>query len=324
MKNYVVGLLGLCVLCLLVGCGGGSIQTVQPLAITSGAPPSGTTRVAYAGNGFLLTASGGKASYSWSWKPAAGSALPPGLTLSNGMISGIPTNAGTYHVNVTVSDSQSPATQTTAPYTITISDPATLTITSGMPPGGLVGFAYAVPQNCGIPCVVAGFPLTASGGVPPYSWHWVGANGSSTPPGLMVRGGSTPDCTANSPDYEICGTPSTAGTYDVIVTVADSASPQNVDSANYTIGIVDPPPSLALLAPPIRQQTPPKMPPCSLLNNVHLTCGPRWSRRTVNTSFELERRSEGQSALNSSGRAKADGNTAFGLKYVAGRPWGRR
>src|SRR5690348_5614251 len=96
MKKYLVSSLGLCGLLALAGCGGGSsstTQTLQPLAITSSTPPAGTTGAPYAGNGFALTASGGQAPYIWSV-----SALPPGLTLSNGMIAGTPTTPNTYNV----------------------------------------------------------------------------------------------------------------------------------------------------------------------------------------------------------------------------------
>src|SRR5215467_11748270 len=125
MKKCLLSFLGLCGLLASAGCGGGGSVTTsppptQPLAITSAAPPAGMTSVAYAGSGFLLSASGGKGSYTWSWASAAGSTLPPGLTLSNAMISGTPTQAGTYNVVITVADSQTPPAQTSNPYSITI------------------------------------------------------------------------------------------------------------------------------------------------------------------------------------------------------------
>ena len=236
--------LGVFGLILLAGCGGAGSDPIttppQALQITSPAPPSGTIGVAYASGGFTLSASGGKAPYTWA--PAAGSALPPGLSLSNGVISGIPTAAGAYNLAVTVTDSQSPAAKITSPqYAITISDPAVLTITSGTPPGGVVGLTYDV-HSCGISCSVAGFPLTATGGIPPYAWTWAGASGSSTPPGLVLRGGGSQNCSANSNGYKICGKPTIAGTFHVIITVTDFASPPNQVSAPYTIKISNPPP----------------------------------------------------------------------------------
>ena len=215
MKSQRVVLLALCALSLLAGCGGGSISQ-PPLAITSLAPPSGITGSTYAGAGFLLTASGGVASYRWSWSPAAGSALPPGLTLSNAMISGTPTTAGTYNVVITVADSHSPAAQKSSTYPIKVAAGA-LVITSGAPPAGTLGAAYAS----------GGFPLTASGGSEPYNWSWAPAAGSALPPGLTLSKAT------------ISGTPTTAGTYNVVITVADSQNPSVQTPANYTIMVYD-------------------------------------------------------------------------------------
>src|ERR1041384_2379708 len=336
MGKYLLGLFGFCGLCFLTGCGGASgSQVPQPLAITSAAPPYGFVGSAYAGGGFALTATGGKGSYSWSWAPASGSALPPGLTLSNALISGSPTTANTYNVVITVTDSQSthtsanypitittalaisslappsgavnvaygpsgngfpisvsggfqpysvswapavgsalppgltltngkifgtptaqgsfnvvvtvtdsqaPAGKVSAPYTISIGSVA---ITSGDPPNGVNGAAYG---PCNPSCSGGGFPLAASGGVPPYTFSWVGAPGSSTPPGLTISFQSLPNCPSPSP--EICGVPTMLGTYDVLVSVTDSASPANQGTANSRIDIVGPPgPNLAVSSP---------------------------------------------------------------------------
>lgn len=96
--------------------------------------------------------------------------------------------------------------------------PTPVQITSGTPPGGEVSAAYSGGS----------FPLGASGGTPPYSWSWSAVAGSSTPPGLNVVGGA------------ITGTPTTAGTYQVVVTVTDAGSPEQRVSANYSITIAPP------------------------------------------------------------------------------------
>jgi len=211
------------------------ITITTALAISSLAPPSGAVNVAYgpSGNGFPISVSGGIQPYSVSWVPAVGSALPPGLTLTNGKIFGTPTAQGSFNVVVTVTDSQSPAGKVSAPYTISIGSVA---ITSGAPPNGVNGAAYG---PCNPSCSGGGFPLAASGGVPPYTFSWVGAPGSSTPPGLAISFQSLPYCPSTSP--EICGVPTTLGTYDVLVSVTDSASPANQGTANYRIDIVGPP-----------------------------------------------------------------------------------
>jgi hypothetical protein len=107
--------------------------------------------------------------------------------------------------------------------------PKALVITSGTPPDGTVGVAYAGGS--------LGFSLGASGGTAPYTWSWTAASGSSLPPGLDIAGSS------------ITGTPSTANTYKVVVTVTDSQSPPVHTDANYTITIAEPP-ALAITSPP--------------------------------------------------------------------------
>src|SRR5215467_7075074 len=156
MKKYFVNLLGLCGLFVSAGCGGGSSVTTsspppQPLTITSVAPPSGTTGTVYAGSGFLLTASGGKGSYSWSWAPASGSTFPPGLNLSNATISGTPTQANTYNVVITVADSQTPPAHTSNPYTITIAtNTSTVSVVTSSLPSGVAGSIYN-SHTCHLP-----------------------------------------------------------------------------------------------------------------------------------------------------------------------------
>ena len=107
-----------------------------------------------------------------------------------------------------------------------------LAITSGTPPSGVVGVAYDHSSTrCGLnqappcPCAGGGFQLVASGGVAPYLWTSAAATGSSGPPGLFL-------C-SNLPS--IWGVPTTAGTYNIIVTVTDSASPPARASAPYKI-----------------------------------------------------------------------------------------
>ena len=109
-----------------------------------------------------------------------------------------------------------------------------ITITSGAPTSGTVGKNYDIRCEQIPPCNVftAGFPLTAMGGTQPYSWSWVAAQGSSLPPGLAITG----KC-LNLTGPSICGKPSEAGSFDVVVTATDSASPAASTSANYTIDI---------------------------------------------------------------------------------------
>jgi hypothetical protein len=107
----------------------------------------------------------------------------------------------------------------------------------GISYGYFLGYAR-MQFGCGS---VRGVDLKLIGGVPPYTWHWASAPGSSLPPGLHMAlgtyhrynwcGGATPTILA------ILGTPLAAGTYNVVVTVTDSASPPAQTTGNYSITV---------------------------------------------------------------------------------------
>ena len=261
IKNSLSLLFSIYGSCFLAGCGGGSSATTAPntsppplpLTITSSAPFAGTLQVPYGGSsdGFALAASGGKSPYAWSWAAASGSSLPPGLSISTkadgtGAIAGTPSSAGSYNVVVKVTDSESPIAQATANYMIAVYSAGTLSIISGAPPSGTVaktyGGTFGIEMNHCL-ATFSGWSLDATGGTGGYHWSWSAAPGSSLPPGLAVGvetftcGGSTRCCVTVSSPPLIHGTPTTTGTFQVIVTVTDSASPQAQAIANYTIAI---------------------------------------------------------------------------------------
>jgi Putative Ig domain len=89
-----------------------TVASGQPKIVTD-ALPRGQVGVAY--QDVKLGASGGTSPYSWS---ATG--LAPGLTLSSGVVSGTPTQAGTFAEKFTVTDSSSPAKTATATFSVTI------------------------------------------------------------------------------------------------------------------------------------------------------------------------------------------------------------
>ncbi len=110
---------------------GYTFGTVSGLSITTAQQlPGGTLGSGYSAT---LAATGGTPPYTWS--VAAGSALPPGLTLSAaGAITGSPTVAGTFRITVEVADSSLPSPMTaTQVFTVTVPAPATTTATSGLP-----------------------------------------------------------------------------------------------------------------------------------------------------------------------------------------------
>lgn len=177
---------------------------VRPaLRILTTSLPGGAVNVAY---NATLSATGGTSPYTWS---AAG--LPGGLTLnpSTGLISGTPGGATTAEVMVTVTDSTAPSPVTrTASLTITIVGELSITTTSL--PTGIVGVPF-------------GAPLTATGGNTPYHWTATGL-----PAGLSV----------NPSTGAITGTPETAGSGSVSITVTDSTAPTHLTAtASLTITV---------------------------------------------------------------------------------------
>ena len=174
-----------------------SITTASPL-------PSGTIGVAYSQT---LAATGGTRPYAWTL--FAGT-MPGGVTLNGtGVISGTPTNYGTFNFAVQVSDGG--GLTTTRAFAISITVPP-LVITSVSPMvSGQQGVAYSQA-------------LTAVGGIAPYTWT---IPSGSLPPGLNL-----------SSLGDITGTPTTSGTCNFTAQVTDSAS--NAVSKALAITIISP------------------------------------------------------------------------------------
>ena len=224
---------------LLSGCGGGS-ATPPPAATLSVTVPSATVT---AGTPFNITVSALNASgtvattYSGtihftSSDPQA--ALPSNSTLTNG--------TGMFSVTVKTSGSQ----------TITAADTVKTSISGTSnsinvspafpppPPKGIVGQPYGGAQSITIGgCALnfVGWPLEELD-VPPtgHPWSWTAAQGSSLPPGLAISAASR-SCgigvvfTVSA--WLVGGVPTTAGTYNVILTGPPG-------TANYTITISAP------------------------------------------------------------------------------------
>jgi hypothetical protein len=161
-----------------------------PLTITTGFLPAGVVNVPYPTTSII--ASGGTSPYSWTI-----TGLPPGLTTNgSGVITGTPTTqlGSPFTVVVVVTDANHVTTTKSFSLTVNgslaVASPATL-------PAGTLNAAYT-PTT-----------ITASGGLPPYTWSATGL-----PTGLSI----------NIASGVISGTPTTdAGSpYSVTVTVEDS------------------------------------------------------------------------------------------------------
>ena len=197
-----------------------TLKVAGPLHVDTGSllPPAAVGQP-YA---FTLQVSGGTPPYKWSFGQNAGGAVPPNMNLTpDGTFSGTPTqystaSDGLNRFNVVVSDSSTPQQQ--APATFAIAVNKTLKIETDSLPTGTVG-------------VVTDVPLSASGGIPPYTWT------ATTLPnpniGVQVVNG-------NVLEYN----PTVALNSVVTITVKDSE--QTPDSVNI---------SLPLITVPLQLQT---------------------------------------------------------------------
>ena len=175
--------------------------STPPLTITTASLPAGAVLTAYSQT---LAVTGGTPPYTW--RVTSGS-LPGGLTLaSSGNISGTPTAAGTFTIQVAVSDSQQGSAS--GSFTIKINSAALVVITTTSLPAGTVGTAYTATT------------LAATGGTPPYTWS--------------VASGALPSALSISSGV-ISGTPAAVGSFTFQVTVTDSQ--QATATGTFTIRI---------------------------------------------------------------------------------------
>lgn len=158
-----------------------------------------------------LDASGGYPPYVWSLSSGT---LPTGLSVdSSGFISGIPTVAGTYSFDIQVEDLINGTDNESFSIVINAATAPTITTTS-LPPVQ-VGTVYSQT-------------IVATGGTPPYT-TWAITTGT-LPPGLSLGAGTG----------IISGTPTTAGTYNFIVEVTDTATATDVQAFSLIIQSLTP------------------------------------------------------------------------------------
>lgn len=206
-----------------------SVQTTvtsQPLRITITPGPlqintigeltKGTINAFYSYT--LQRGSGGLSPYVWAF---ATGTLPPGLSLNpaSGVISGTPTQLGTFSFTVRLSDSQSPpATVESGILRITVDT------TPDPPPGNPLVITSSGTLTGGKLNVSYSYQLTATGGTLPYAWAIAGG---ALPPGLTLNGSTG----------LISGKPTTSvGTFTFTVSVTD-ATPTTVTSSQLSITV---------------------------------------------------------------------------------------
>jgi hypothetical protein len=180
-----------------------------PLAITTSLLPGGTAGSPYPST--TLQASGGVSPYTWS---LGSGTLPTGLNLAaGGAISGTPSVAGSYPLTFVVTDS-SPTPQTAkAALTLTISASTVpvLTLTTTTLADATLNTPYSAT-------------LTASGGVPPYTFSLTGS--TSLPAGLTLSSAGV-----------ISGAPTKSGSTIFSVDVTDSSTPALSQTGNLSLTV---------------------------------------------------------------------------------------
>jgi Putative Ig domain len=126
---------------------------VSSLAFTTTSPlPAGTVNAPYAGVQFAAT--GGTSPYTFSL--AAGSNLPPGLTLTNGDLTGTPTTLGNFSFGISVTDSGTPPAVITNTFTLVVNPVQDLTLLTG-------SYAFSFSGNNAAGFIAAAGTLTADG-----------------------------------------------------------------------------------------------------------------------------------------------------------------
>ena len=184
-----------------------------PLTITTSSLPAGVLGVSFTvfPGTTTLQAQNGQIPYSWT---ATG--LPPGMTLSStGSLGGTPSALGTFNVNATVTDFSIPQQTATRVIPLQITNP--VTFTPATLPNGQVNVPY--------PNVT----FQGQGGISPYSFV---VPPVGLPPGLSMTAAGV-----------LSGTPTTAGTFSMNVSIGDSNTPQQAASRMYSVTIA---PALAL------------------------------------------------------------------------------
>jgi hypothetical protein len=182
-----------------------SITVASNLQITTASLQSGVVGNSYSAS---ISATGGVPSYTFSL--ASGSVLPAGLSISSaGAITGKPTATGTTTFTVLLQDSADPAQTAWAVLSITVTSGLSITTTS------LVNGIQNGPYSASV---------SASGGVPPYTFSL--ASGSSLPSGLSISAAGG-----------IAGTPTAPGTTSFTVQATDSSTTPQTATAVLSITI---------------------------------------------------------------------------------------
>ncbi|MEI6082680.1 MAG: putative Ig domain-containing protein [Verrucomicrobiota bacterium] len=201
------------------------VLIINPAVTISTTSPLSTGTVAYAYSQ-TLAATGGVTPYTWG---IVSGSLPAGLgfVTATGAITGTPTTVGTANFNVRVADSVGGSATNAFSLTVVPTPPPSITTTSPLP-NGTVGWAYNQT-------------LVVAGGIAPYTW---GIISGSLPAGLGL-------VTATG---AITGTPTTVGTANFNVRVADSVGGSATNA--FSLTVVPTPPLMITTTSPLPDGAP--------------------------------------------------------------------
>jgi uncharacterized repeat protein (TIGR01451 family) len=188
-----------------------SVVPNQSPTLVFSAPPPGEVGVAYSRQ---LTVTNGTAPFVWS---ISSGSLPAGMTLaaSTGLLSGTPTESGSFPVTVTVTDASAMTASKAVNLIIVAAPTFTFTGSSG---------EVTVPYNQ---------QPVLSGGTGPFVWS---VSAGSLPPGL----------TLNTSTGLVAGTPTAAGTFGFTLAVTDSFNQVGNKTVTVVIAAL---PTLTFAAP---------------------------------------------------------------------------
>ena len=191
--------------------------TINPaVTLTLGNPPPATVGAPYNGS---IPVSGGTGPYNCH---LISGTLSNGLSLTGCLITGTPIISGPVTVQVGVTDSGTPPANGSGPVTITV-NPAPLAISTGTLPSGTVGVAYS--STIGV-----------TGGTAPYS--------------CSITSGTLQAGLTLGANCLVSGTPTVAGTVNLVVKATDSANPALTTTGPVALTI-NPAVALAIGNPPV-------------------------------------------------------------------------
>jgi uncharacterized protein (TIGR03437 family) len=204
-----------------------------PIVISSGALPSGVTGSGYPQQ--VLGASGGVAPYVFS---ITSGGLPPGMSLTNGVISGTPTLDGTFPFTVTVADAAGNHANSALSIIVRVST-SDLQLLAGSVSFSLGTGASSLPpsQAVGVQSTIVAQPVSYAVSVSPPS-SWLSVTGAGTTPGSLNVG------LTNAAQSLLPGVSQAA----ITLTCTSQSCSGKTQTVTVTLTVSSPPPQLTVLS----------------------------------------------------------------------------